>query len=73
MSTVMVYGIVSNHHSPVLSNRFTRIGVDVKARKVAAGNIQAYSMSLLEQVTGRIEDDGEKVDIPRLHHLCLFA
>jgi len=49
--------------------RFARVGIDIKAREVAAGNIHADTMTFLEKIRGGIQLDLHLIDRARLHQL----
>lgn len=64
--------IVGLEYSAVPPQRFTRVRVDIESWKIAAGNIDANPMPLLEDIRGAKRFDGKLVDGARLHQLLLF-
>ena len=54
--------VVSHDAVRVLSDRLSRIRVDVETRKIRAGDIHADAMTGLEEVARGFEDDLEGVD-----------
>ena len=46
-----------------------RIGVDIEAGEVAAGDVQSDPMASLEEVAGRIEREAKLIDLAWLHQL----
>src|SRR3990172_10529097 len=69
----MVEGVVRVLHSSVHTQRLSGVGVDVEAGEVAAGDVDADAVALLEDV-GRGEGlDGEPVDLARGHELLALG
>ena len=45
MLRVVIDGVLSQHKAALAAQRTARVGVDVKARKVAAGHVQPDAVS----------------------------
>jgi hypothetical protein len=49
----MIDGVVGGQRPAVLTERFTRVGIHIESREVAARDIDAYSMAFLEDIRSR--------------------
>ena len=58
-----VYGIGGDNCHGVATNELT--GIDFKARKIAAGDVDAQAMADVEQIGRRRQSDVNSVDPPR--------
>ena len=59
----MVDGVVGRDHATVFAERVAGVGVDVEPRVVAARDVNADPVPLLEDIRGRIERDGDRLDL----------
>ena len=65
MFGIVINRLLRNLKPPLNSQIAARIRIHVKARPVAAGNVQANPMSLLEDIGRWIQLKDELVDFPR--------
>jgi len=72
MLGVVVNGILRNGPAPIVIERFAGVRVDVEAREVAAGNVEADAMAAWEHQRSRIHLDGELIDFSRFHQRRLL-
>lgn len=68
----MVNGVCSNRPVPIVIQRLAGVGVDVKAREVAARNIYSNTVTLLKNDGRGIHLDGERINLPGLHQGSMF-
>src|ERR1700691_3900838 len=64
MLWIVVDGVFDGDMAAVRTQRFTGVGVDVEAWKIAAGNIHANAVALLEYVRGIKGPDEQLVNLP---------
>ena len=72
MIAIMENGVSSCDGPAILIQWFAGVWVDIKAREIAAGNIQANPMALLENVGSRIKPDREWINRLGLHQFFLL-
>ena len=68
----MVDGVRRGLLAAVVVERFARVGVDVEAGEVAAGDVHTNAMPFFEDVRCGIGFDGDGIDFARLHQLFCF-
>ena len=72
MIAVVVDRVNGRNRPAMLVERLSRIRIDIKAREIAARNINANSMPFFEDVGSGIKFDGERINSSWLHQLFLF-
>jgi hypothetical protein len=71
LQRITVYAVSCALLASIVIEWLSRVWVHVKARKVAAGNIEADPMAVLEDDGSRIYLNGELVGFTGLEQLCL--
>jgi len=67
MNRVMENRIIGLYHAPGHTQRLSRIRIDIKSWKVAAGNIDPDSVALFKDVGGAKRLNNEFVYLSRVH------
>jgi hypothetical protein len=67
MPCIVINGVQSLHRSPVVIERFTCVRVQIEAGEITPGDINADSVTFLEDVGRRVEANLEQINFSRLH------
>src|SRR4051812_48916587 len=65
--------VIRRRHAPIAAERLARVRVQIEARKVAARDVDANAMALLEDVGGGKRLDGEWIYRARHEHHGVVA
>ena len=66
MRSIVIDVLSAVHHPPVVAQRVASVGIDVKPRIIAAGDVDPDTVSFLENVRGRVERDCDRDNVVRV-------
>src|SRR6266436_4932316 len=72
MPVIVVNRVHSGSRPTVVVERLPRVWINIETREIAAGKIHSDSVAFLENHCCRVHLDRYRIDLPRLHELCMF-
>jgi hypothetical protein len=72
MLPFMVKGVNRIHPTPIVVERFARVRVHIKSRKIAAGDVDPDAVALFEDVGRWVQSDREGIDRAWRHQLLFL-
>ena len=72
MPVIVENRVHSDGRPAVVVERLPCVGIDIKPRKIATGDVEADAVTFLENHCGRVHVYRNLIDVSRLHELSMF-